>query len=65
MLLVGLWLSSEKPTMGCFLTPLMEEMNDLYSNGMFQYVISTFLHINATITGSSIFYLNNACMFCM
>ena len=33
MLLAGLWYSKEKPTMNTFLTPLIDELNDLYENG--------------------------------
>lgn len=34
MILAGLWFSKEKPTMTCFLRPLMEEMNALSIHGI-------------------------------
>ena len=33
MLLAGLFYSKEKPTNNTFLTPLIDELNDLYENG--------------------------------
>ena len=34
MLLAGLWFSKDKPSMHSFLRPIVDEVNDLFTNGM-------------------------------
>ena len=33
MLLAGIWFSKEKPLMNVFLRPVIDEINEIYSNG--------------------------------
>ena len=37
VMLAGMWISKEKPTMSTFLWPILDAVNDLYTNGKLTY----------------------------